>query len=54
MIQCKDCKFYRPDVNTHGWCRINLPVWFSCTVPMATNRYIRANDGCDLGKEAGK
>ena len=52
MTKCKDCKHYQPIANWHGRCSIELPAWINnSATTMIYIRFVRADDGCDLGKE---
>lgn len=52
MTKCKDCKHYQRDAEFRGWCSIELPAWFrQIVISFADRRFVRSDDGCDLGKE---
>ena len=55
---CKNCKFFDAEDNTtedawRGECTIKLPRWLFNTMGIDSynpNTFMRADDGCDLGK----
>lgn len=55
MTKCKDCAFFQTgDVDWNGLCSTELPRWLkaaTAVLPDVDDRFVRDDDGCDLGKE---
>ena len=51
MTKCRNCNYYKRDLNWQGICAIDLPVWLRSAAPQITSRRVGSNDGCDLGKK---
>ncbi len=50
MATCRTCQHFAPNASPRwcGTCAIRLPAWVERQLEFPNDRFVRADDGCDL------